>query len=84
METKSIGSNGKDFCTVATPNREKLKEEDYCKLLLCNSLMTKMLMYGLIQSNSNTQLAYSEEYHCKLSLCNSLMTKNVNAWIILI
>ena len=27
-ETKSIGSNGEYFCTVATPNREKPKEEE--------------------------------------------------------
>ena len=27
-ETKSIGRNGKYFCTVVTPNREKPKEED--------------------------------------------------------
>ena len=27
-ETKSIGSNGGYFCTVATPNREKSKEEE--------------------------------------------------------
>ena len=28
METKSIGSNGKYFRAVATPNREKPKEEE--------------------------------------------------------
>ena len=27
-ETKLIGSNGKYFCTVATSNREKPKEEE--------------------------------------------------------
>ena len=27
-ETKLIGSNGEDFRAVATPNREKLKEEE--------------------------------------------------------
>ena len=38
-ETKLIRSNGKYFCTVATPNREKPKKEEKKRIEILNPIV---------------------------------------------
>ena len=64
-ETKSIGSNGKYFRTVATPNREKTKKEEEENTFIC----------GNTTRTSTTLTVISEHYLLKLGPIYVLINK---------